>query len=44
MKKLLSIAIAAGLGLSMQAHADRLATELIKPIESGFIAGWPWDS
>lgn len=37
MKKLLTIAIAAGLGLSMQAHADRLATELIKPIESATI-------
>lgn len=37
MKKLLTIAIAAGLGLSMQAHADRLATELIKPIESAAI-------
>jgi len=32
-KKLLTIAIAAGLGLSMQAHADRLITELIKPID-----------
>ncbi len=37
MKKLLTIAIAAGLGLSMQAHADRLATELIKPIEAATI-------
>ena len=37
MKKLLTIAIAAGLGLSMQTHADRLATELIKPIESATI-------
>ena len=33
MKKLLCIAIAAGVGLSSFAHADRLTTELIKPIE-----------
>lgn len=37
MKKLLAIAIAAGLGFSVQAHADRLATELIKPIEPAAI-------
>src|SRR5690554_8203157 len=36
-KKLLAIAIAAGLGFSVQAHADRLSTELIKPIEPATI-------
>lgn len=38
MKKLLCIAIAAGLGLSMNAHANRLETELIKPIEPAVIS------
>lgn len=38
MKKLLCIAVAAGLGLSMSAHADRLVTELIKPIEPAVIS------
>jgi len=36
-KKLLTIAIATGFGFSMQAHADRLSTELIKPIEPATI-------
>lgn len=38
MKKLFCIAMAAGIGLSAQAHADRLTTELIKPIEPAVIA------
>ena len=38
MKKLLCIAVAAGLGLSFNAYADRLTTELIKPIEPAVIA------
>ena len=37
MKKLLCIAVAAGIGLSFNAHADRLTTELIKPIEPAVI-------
>ena len=37
MKKLLCIAVAAGIGLSAHAFADRLQTELIKPIEPAVI-------
>ena len=37
MKKLLCIAVAAGIGLSFNAYADRLTTELIKPIEPAVI-------
>lgn len=37
MKKLLCITIAAGLGLGSQVYADRLQTELIKPIEPAVI-------
>ena len=37
MKKLLCIAVAAGIGLSTHAFADRLQTELIKPIEPAVI-------
>lgn len=33
MKKLLSLAVAASIGISAHVHADRLTTELIKPIE-----------
>ncbi len=38
MKKLLCIAVAAGIGLSFNAYADRLTTELIKPIEPAVIS------
>lgn len=37
MKKLLCVAVAVGIGLSFNAHADRLKTELIKPIEPAVI-------
>ena len=37
MKKLLYIAMAAGIGLSAHAQADRLTTELIKPIEPAVV-------
>jgi cytochrome c peroxidase len=37
MEKLLSIAVAAVMGLSAHAYADRLTTELIKPIEPAVI-------
>lgn len=37
MKKLICIAVAAGIGLSFNAYADRLTTELIKPIEPAVI-------
>lgn len=37
MKKLLCLAVASAIGLSTHAHADRLQTELIKPIEPAVV-------
>ena len=37
MKKLLSLAVAASIGISAHVHADRLSSELIKPIEPAVV-------